>query len=122
MAKSPSASTTCTGAHQVYFARLAGGGLFRFRDGSLLKANLGEGGDYIDFDANEGHCRLTLQITGGTRRFGHAPGTLNYTETATPVVSDSSNNPVLTTEVGDITGTIEGVSHHPDGHEEDFGE
>jgi hypothetical protein len=109
-ANSPSASSTCTDASRVYFARLAGGDLFRFGDGSLLKVKLLEGGDCIDFVAGEGHCRLTLQVTGGTGRFGHATGMLTYTETATPVTFDSANTPVLFTEVGEITGVIDGIT------------
>ena len=74
-----------------------------------MKVSLVQGGDCIDLAAFEGHCTLTLQINGGTGRFENASGTLTYTETAVPVVLDASNNPVLTTEVGKITGTISGV-------------
>jgi hypothetical protein len=107
-ANSPSPSNSCSGANQAYFKRLSGGGLFRFEDGSLLKVSLVAGGDCIDFSANEGHCTLTLQVTGGTGRFKGASGTLTYTETATPVVLDANNNPLLFTEVGEVTGTIAG--------------
>ena len=106
VATAPQPSSTCAG---VFFPSVAGGGILRFADGSLIKVSLVQGGDCIDLAAFEGHCTLTLQINGGTGRFENASGTLTYTETAVPVVLDASNNPVLTTEVGKITGTISGV-------------
>ena len=48
-ANSPQPSSTCSG---VFFPSLAGGGILRFQDGSLLKVNLEQGsdsGDCIDF-------------------------------------------------------------------------
>ena len=104
----PEPSTTCAGPTKFYFPNVAGAGLFRFFDGSLLKVNLTEGGDCIDFAANEAHCTLTFQVTGGTGRFQGASGVLMFTETATPILSDASNppNPVFFTEVGEFTGTI----------------
>ncbi|HEY2014354.1 MAG TPA: hypothetical protein VGH38_12680, partial [Bryobacteraceae bacterium] len=62
----PQPSTTCSGPTKFYFPNVAGAGLFRFFDGSLLKVNLTDGGDCIDFAANEAHCTLTFQVTGGT--------------------------------------------------------
>jgi hypothetical protein len=116
---SPETSSTCSGANLVFLRRVAGGGILRFADGSLMKINLVEGGDCIDFAAFQAHCTLTLQINGGTGRFKNASGTLTYTETAVPVVLDASNNPVLGTEVGEITGTISGVSEE---HDQDGGQ
>jgi hypothetical protein len=103
---SPGPSTTCSGATKLYFPNVAGAGLFRFFDGSLLKVNLTDGGDCIDFAANEAHCTLTFQVAGGTGRFQGATGTLTFTETATPITSDASGNPVFFTEAGEFTGTI----------------
>jgi hypothetical protein len=60
-ANSPSASAACTGGSRAYFPRLAGGGVFRFEDGSLLKVKFVEGGDCVDFVASEGHCRLLFR-------------------------------------------------------------
>jgi KUP system potassium uptake protein len=52
-------------------------------------------------------CTLTFEIKGGTGRFQNASGgVLTYTEMAAPVVLDASGTPVLTTETGEITGTI----------------
>jgi hypothetical protein len=104
----PQPSTTCTGPTKFYFPNVAGAGLFRFFDGSLLTVNLTGGGDCIDFAANEAHCTLSFQVTGGTGRFQGASGVLTFTETATPILSDASNppNPVFFTEAGQFTGTI----------------
>ena len=111
-ANSPQPFSACAG---VFFPSLAGGGIFRFQDGSLLKVNLTAGGDCIDFVKGMAHCTLTLQITGGTGRFqGASGGILTYSETAVPVLSDALGVPVLTTETGDITGTIDGISMQVD--------
>jgi hypothetical protein len=105
----PGASSTCS---TVYFPRLAGGGILRFDDGSLLNVSLTQGGDCIDFVALVGHCTLSLKIIGGTGRFKNATGWLTYTETARGVVPEIGV-PVLTTEEGEITGMISGVSEEP---------
>ena len=110
-ANSPSSQppSTCSGPTHLYFLRLAGAGIFTFQDGSLLNVRLTHGGDCIDLVANEGHCTLTLQVTGGTGRFQGASGVLTYTETAVPVFTDYFNNPVFFDETGQITGTVSGV-------------
>ena len=104
----PQPSTTCSGPTKVYFQDVAGAGLFRFFDGSLLKVNLTDGGDCIDFAANQAQCTLTFQVTGGTGRFQGVTGVLTFTETATPILSDASTppNPVFFTETGTFTGAI----------------
>jgi len=104
--------STCSGPTQLFFPRVAGAGIFTFQDGSLLNVKLltqPQGGDCIDFVANEGHCTVTLQVTGGTGRFRGASGVLTYTETAMPVLYDNLNNPVFFDETGQITGTVSGV-------------
>ena len=102
----PQPSTTCSGPTKVFFPSVAGAGLFRFFDGSLLMVNLTDGGDCIDFAANQAQCTLTFQVTGGTGRFQGATGVLTFTETATPILSDASTNPVFFTETGEFKGTI----------------
>ena len=104
----PQPSLTCAGPTKLYFQDVAGAGLFRFNDGSLLKVTLTDGGDCIDFAAQEAHCTLMFQVTGGTGRFQGATGVITLSETATPLLIDGSNppNPVLFTEVGEFTGTI----------------
>jgi hypothetical protein len=102
--------SSCSGANLLFFPDLAGGGVFRFEDGSLLNVQFVEGGDCIDLVTNVGHCTLTLQITGGTGRFKNASGTLTYTETAVTLLSDASGNPVLFDATGEFRGTVSGVS------------
>jgi hypothetical protein len=106
----PQPSSTCSGPNQLYFPVVAGAAVFRFRDGSLLKVNLTEGADCIDFAALEAHCTRTYQITGGTDRFKDAKGTLMLTEIAKPVLADFLKNPVFFTATGEFTGTISGVA------------
>jgi hypothetical protein len=107
----PQPSSTCP-ANQVYFPVVAGAAVFRFRDGSLLKVNLTEGHDCIDFAALEAHCTRTFQIIpGGTGRFKDASGgILTLTETVVPVLFDFLKNPVFFAATdGHITGTVSGV-------------
>jgi hypothetical protein len=110
IANSPTPSSTCSGANQLYFTESAGAGVFRFQDGSLLYVNLTQGGDCIDFVALEAHCTVNFQITGGTGRFKNAKGALTFTETAAPVLADASNTPVFFEASGEFTGTVSGVS------------
>jgi len=103
----PHPSSTCPG---LFFPRVAGAGLLRFEDGSLLKVNLTQGGDCIDLVQMVGHCTLTFQINGGTGRFQNASGVLTLTETAHPILADASNNPVFFSETGELTGAVFGVN------------
>jgi hypothetical protein len=114
-ANTPQPSSTCSG---VFFPKLAGAGLFRFQDGSLLKVNLTQGGDCIDFVQLVAHCTLTFQISGGTGRFRDASGLLTLTETAHPVLADAFNNPVFFTETGQLTGTVFGMAEEEEGRDE----
>jgi hypothetical protein len=113
-APSPQPPATCSGPTKFYFPRISGAGIFRFEDGSLLTVELTQGSDCIDVVEQEGHCTLTLNITGGTRRFNHASGTLTYTETAKGVLADALHNPVYFTETGKIAGTVFGVAMQGD--------
>jgi hypothetical protein len=114
-APSPQPSSTCSGP---FSTRVAGAGVFRFQDGSLLKVNVTEGADCIDLVAQEGHCTMTFEITGGTGRFKDASGILTFTETVKPVLADASNNPVFFAETGQITGTVSGVADEEEGRDE----
>ena len=118
-ASSPSSQpSTCSGPTKLYFLRVAGAGVFHFQDGSLLNVKLTHGDDCIDLVANEGHCTLTFQVTGGTGRFKDASGALTYTETAVPVLADYFNNPVFFDETGELTGTVSGVAIGQEGQAE----
>ena len=104
--------STCSGPANIYFIRVAGAGVLRFQDGSLLKVNVWQGADCIDLEKlpGIGHCTLTLQITGGTGRFKDASGgVLTLTETNVPVLADALNNPVFFASTGEFTGTVSGV-------------
>jgi hypothetical protein len=114
-ANAPYPSSTCSG---LFFPRVAGAGILRFQDGSLLKVNLTQGGDCIDLVQMVGHCTLTFQISGGTGRFRNASGVLTLTETAHPVLANAFNSPVFFTETGQLTGTVSGISEEEDGRDE----
>jgi hypothetical protein len=74
----PQQSSACP-ANQVYVPTMAGAGVFRFQDGSLLNVKLTEGHDCIDFLNLEAHCTRNFKITGGTCRFKDASGSLILT-------------------------------------------
>jgi hypothetical protein len=118
IATSPQASSTCSGPNQLYFPSNVGAGVFRFEDGSLLKVNLTQGADCIDLAAQEAHCTLTFQITGGTGRFKDASGVISFTETVVPVLADALQRPVFFAATGEFTGTVSGVARGPDRQEE----
>jgi hypothetical protein len=105
----PQQSSTCP-ANQAYYPTIAGGGVFRFRDGSLLEVNLTAGHDCIDFVVLEAHCTRHFQITGGTGRFKDASGKLTLTETVNIVLADASHNPALFAATGKFTGEVSGVA------------
>ena len=110
-ANAPQPSTTCAA---VYFPNTAGGGIFRFQDGSLLYVTLTGGGDCIDFVRMTATCTLTFKINGGTGRFKTASGVLTLTEAAAPVLEDGSKAPVFFSETGGFTGTISGLASDED--------
>ena len=114
----PQASSTCSGPNKIYGSANLGAAVFRFQDGSLLKVNLTQEGDCIDLAANEAHCTMTFQITGGTGRFKDASGVLTLTETVVPVLADVNNNPVFFAATGEITGTVSGVAKEADHQDE----
>jgi hypothetical protein len=107
MAKTPQPSSSCAG---LFFSRVAGAGVFRFQDGSLLTVNLTQGSDCIDLVQMVAHCTLTFQISGGTGRFQGASGVLTWTEAARPVLADAFNTPVFFIETGQLTGTVSGMA------------
>jgi hypothetical protein len=118
LAAAPQQSSTCSGPNKFYFPSEGGGGVFRFQDGSLLKVNLTQGSDCLDFAAQQAHCVLTFQIIGGTGRFKDASGVLTLTETVLPVVPDVTGNPVFFAATGGITGAVSGVATDSDSHED----
>lgn len=118
-APSQNPPSTCSGPNHIYGQAVAGGGVFRFEDGSLLNVNLTDGSDCIDLVANQALCIRVFQITGGTGRFTHASGTLTFTETLLPVVADATQNPVLFGDTGVAEGWVFGVGQGENSEGED---
>ena len=110
ISNSPGTSSACSDSNQLFLPELAGAGVFRFQDGSLLEVKLMQGGDCIDFTTGLAHCTLTFQVSGGTGRFQHASGGLTMTETVATVATDALGNPVFFAATGEFTGTISGVA------------
>ncbi len=111
ISNNPSPSAGCSGPNQLHFSEPAGGGIFRFGDGSLLYFQQSQGDDCIDFSAFDAHCILQFQVTGGTGRFANASGSLTLTETVVPVLTDALGNPVYLASTGQITGQLWGVAN-----------
>ena len=97
---------------------VAGGGVFRFADGSLLAVQLTEGTLCVDISDPAhpvGRQFETYQITGGSGRFSHAAAscgatagdcTLQLTATRGLVLRDSSGAPKFFTFTGEFQGTL----------------
>jgi len=108
---SPQPSSTCSTG--PYFPTVAGAGVFRFRDGSLLTVVLTEGGICIDPVQRMAHLTETYQITGGTGRFKDASGTLKLTATLKLVLLG-----LLDADTGQFQGTISGAALDEEREEE----
>jgi hypothetical protein len=111
-------SGSCGSGFGPNFRLVAGGGVFRFEDGSLLTVQLTEGTSCIDI-ADPAHPVgrqfETYQITGGTGRFKHAAAscgvtpedcTLQLTATRLVVLRDSSGAVKFVTFTGEFQGTV----------------
>lgn len=110
----PQPSSTCSG---LYFPILAGEGVLRAQDGSLLKLNVTAGSDCIDLAAGEAHCTRIFQITGGTGQFRDASGgTVKLSMTVAPVVPTNLNFFTVTAQ---MTGTVSGVDTDESPQDED---
>ena len=107
---SPQSSITCVGGTGLYVPTLAGAGVFRFQDGSLLSIGLTEGSLCIDLTTGVAHFIGTYQITGGTGRFKGASGALTLNSTVSVVLFSDSNAPVLLTNEGEFAGQVSGVA------------
>jgi hypothetical protein len=109
---SPQPSTTCSGPTQRYFPTVAGAGVFRFQDGSLLTVGITGGAVCADLTAEVGppYRDLQYKIMLGTGHFKCASGNLTLTATLIPVLFNASNAPELLVNTGEFTGTVSGVA------------
>ena len=111
-AVTPQPSPDCSGANLVNIPVVAGGGVFRFQDGSLLTVvgiieDGAVGALCIDRSAGVSRLTETYQVTGGTGRFkGVSGGTLTVSATLRLVLRGASG-PALLAITGVIEGTLE---------------
>jgi hypothetical protein len=103
---SPQSFGACGSGSGPSIRVVAGGGVFRFEDGSLLTIKVTDGVLCVDLDHGIGHLAETYQITGGTGRFEGASGTLQVTGELKPVMFSAANAAVLLTNTGELKGTI----------------
>ena len=108
-ALAPEPSNACSGPSQVNIPVVAGGGVFRFQDGSLLTVTVTEGTLCIDLDHLVGHLTETYQITEGTGRLEGVQGNLTLTGTLRVALVDASGAPKLLTNTGGFEGTLTGA-------------
>jgi len=105
-ALAPQPSDACSGEGQLNIPVVAGGGVFRFQDGSLLMVAITEGALCIDLTVSLGRLTETYQITGGTGRFKGASGTLTSTATLSPVLISASGQVTMLASTGRFDGTL----------------
>ena len=103
---SPQAFGSCGNGFGPSIRVVAGGGVFRFEDGSLLTVTVTEGVLCVDLEHLVGHLTETYQITGGTGRFKGASGALQSAGRLKPVLFSASNAAVLLTNTGELKGTV----------------
>ena len=97
----PQPPSGCSGPN---FAVVAGAGVFRFQDGSLLIVTVKDGSGCISNAA----LIINYQITGGTGRFEGASGALTLTATLSLVLRNAANGATFVTLTGEIEGTVSG--------------
>ena len=108
---SPQPPIGCSGPN---FAVLAGAGVFRFQDGSLLIVAVEGGSGCVNLAAMNAALTVRYLIRGGTGRFSRASGDLTMTSTLMVVLRSASNAPTLLTNTGRFEGTIFGVPREED--------
>jgi len=112
---SPQPPSDCSGPS---FAVVAGAGVFRFQDGSLLIVTVVDGEGCVNPAAGKAAITVKYEITGGTRRFKGASGDLTMRATIAPVLFNASNAPALLTNTGEFEGTVLGVDAGEQGQDE----
>jgi hypothetical protein len=104
---SPQPPANCTGPS---FAVVAGAGVFRFQNGSLLIVTVVDGSGCVDLTAGNAGITVNYEVTGGTGRFAGASGNLTMTATLVAVLRNASGQPALLTNTGEFEGTLVGAS------------
>jgi hypothetical protein len=112
---SPQPPAGCSGPS---FAVVAGAGVFRFQDGSLLIVTVMGGSGCVNLAAASAALTVNYQVGGGTGRFTGASGNLTMTATIAPILFNASNAPALLTNTGEFKGTIFGVAKGEQGQDE----
>ena len=100
---SPQPPSGCSGPS---FAVVAGAGVFRFQDGSLLIVTVTDGSGCVNPAAKNAAITVKYEIKGGIGRFMGASGDLTMTATIAPVLFNASGSPALLTNTGEFEGTI----------------
>jgi hypothetical protein len=108
-------SSSCSGPSALV---VAGAGVFRFQDGSLLTVGITGGAVCVDLTAGVGHLTVTYKIMVGTGRFKGASGNLTLTASLIPVLFNASNAPELLINTGEFTGTVSGVAVGEEGQDQ----
>jgi hypothetical protein len=111
----PQSFGTCGDGSGPILRVVAGGGAFRFQDGSLLTVTMTGGALCVDLEHLVGHVLETYQITGGTGRFEGAKGSFVLTSILNALVYDKSNSAVFLTITGESAGTILGAAIRGEG-------
>jgi hypothetical protein len=88
------------------FGVLAGAGVFRFQDGSLLLVTVTDGSGCINLAARYAVLTVNYEITGGTGRFTDASGNVTMTGTLAAILRNASNAPALLINTGVFEGTL----------------
>ena len=112
---SPQPPSGCAGPS---FAVVAGAGVFRFQDESLLIVTVLGGSGCINLAAGNAAITVNYQIGGGTGRFTGASGNLTMKATIAPVLFNASNAPALLTNTGAFEGTIIEAAAAAEAHDE----
>ena len=112
---SPQPPSGCAGPN---FAVVAGAGVFRFEDGSLLIVTVMNGSGCVNLAAGNAAITVNYQISRGTGRFTGASGNLTMKATIAPVLFNASNAPALLTNTGAFEGTIIGAAAGAEAHDE----
>ena len=104
---SPQPPDSCSGPS---FAVVAGAGVFRFLNGSLLIVTVVDGSGCVNLAAGNAGLTVNYEITGGTGRFAGASGNLTMTATLVAILRNAAGAPALLTNTGQFEGTIFGAA------------